>query len=395
MLEIIFLIFLGVLVGVFTGLTPGIHPNTVIFALMPFYFAFDIGFSFYASFISGVSLSHTFHDFIPSIFLGVPEPESALAALPGQKLALEGRGLQAFDYTVYGGVYSMVTALVLSYPVYMVMESVYSFFQPFMEYCLLFILLFIIFKSNKWRNSLTVSVLSGLLGVLSFSSPVNQQYVLTPIFAGLFAFPSVFNALNEGAEIPDQTDMSLSRKVYWSGGVTGFLASLPITVFPGLSNSISTTFLMPLVEKKKESFLSATGSVNTSDIFLSFLALMAMERARSGASVALQTTGNSGMVIFVLGASILAASFSAPLSLFTARRFLDSWLMDNQRFLSYGVMLVLVLSVLYLTGGFGFLIFLTACFIGFIASMTDERHAAMTVLLFPALRFFAGSGIFM
>ncbi|MFQ3274968.1 MAG: putative membrane protein [Candidatus Nanohaloarchaea archaeon] len=394
MLEILALILLGVLVGVFTGLTPGIHPNTVIFALMPFYFAFDINFGFYASFISGVSLSHTFHDFIPSIFLGVPEPESALAALPGQKMALRGRGLQAFDYTVYGGIYSMITALLLSYPVYLVMEKVYSFFQPVMEYCLLFIVLFIVFKSDNWLNSMVVAILSGLLGVLSFSSPVNQQYVLTPIFAGLFAFPSIFNALKEGTEIPDQAALPLSGKVYWSGGLTGFLASLPITVFPGLSNSISTTFLMPLMERK-ESFLSATGAVNTSDIFLSFLALMAMERARSGASVALQTTGNSGMVLFVLGASIFAASISAPLSLFTARRFLGSRLMDNQRILSYGVMGILLASVLYLTAAFGFLIFLTASFIGFLASITDERHACMMVLLFPALQFFAGSGIFM
>lgn len=394
MLEILVLIFLGVLVGVFTGLTPGIHPNTVIFALMPFYFAFNISFSFYASFISGVSLSHTFHDFIPSIFLGVPEPESALAALPGQELALEGRGLQAFDYTVYGGIYSMITALVLSYPVYLVMESVYSFFQPFMEYCLLFIAMFIVFKSDKWRNSLIVSVLSGMLGILSFSSPVNQQYVLTPIFAGMFAFPSIYNALNEGADLPEQSALPLTGKVYWSGGITGFLASLPITVFPGLSNSISTTFLMPLVEKK-ESFLSATGAVNTSDIFLSFLALMAMERARSGASVALQTTGNSDMVLFVLGASVFAASISAPISLFTARRFLDSRLMDNQRVLSYGVMSILLVSVIYLTGAFGFLIFLTSSAIGFMAFIGDERHACMSVLLFPAIVFFSGSGIFM
>jgi putative membrane protein len=394
MLEIVFLIFLGVLTGVFTGLTPGIHPNTVIFALMPFYFAFNLDFGFYASFISGVSLSHTFHDFIPSIFLGVPEPESALAALPGQELALEGRGLQAFDYTVYGGIYSMITALVLSYPVYLVMESVYSFFQPFMEYCLLFIVFFIVFKSDKWLNSLTVSVLSGALGILSFSSPVNQQYVLTPIFAGLFAFPSVYNALNEGAEIPDQQGLPLTGKIYWSGGLTGFLASLPITVFPGLSNSISTTFLMPLVDKK-ESFLSATGAVNTSDIFLSFLALMAMERARSGASVALQTTGNSDMVLFVLGTSVLSAAFSAPLSLFTVRAFLDSKLMERQRALSYAVMLILVLSVVYLTGLFGVLIFLTSSAIGFLGSMTGERHSCMAVLLFPAVKFFAGSGIFM
>jgi len=394
MLEILALILTGVLVGVFTGLTPGIHPNTVIFALLPLYFVLDFSFAIYASFVSGVSLSHTFHDFIPSIFLGVPEPDSALTAIPGQRMALQGRGLQAFQYTVYGGLYSMLTALLLAYPLFLTLEAIYNFFEPVMHYCLFFVTLFVVFKSDSRFNAALVALLSGLLGLVSFSSPVNQQYVLTPIFAGMFAFPSIFNALSEGVEIPEQMELPTSRKIYFLGGITGFVSSLPITVFPGLSNSISTTFLMPLVDKK-EKFIASMGAVNTSDIFLSFLTLMAIERARSGASVALQTTGNSDMVFFVLGASIFAAGISAPLALKTVRLFLGSFLMDNQKILSYSVMAALLAATIGLTGAFGFLIFLTSSAIGFLASITDERHSCMTVLLFPAISFFMKIGIFM
>lgn len=394
MLEIVFLVILGIFAGVFTGLTPGIHPNTVIFAFLPFYFALNFDFVIYASFISGMSLSHTFHDFIPSIFLGVPEPDSALTALPGQDMALEGRGVEAFVYTVYGGLYSMLAGVVLAYPLYILIEEAYRAFEPVMPYCLLFVLLFIVFKSENWLNSGTVTALSGALGVLSFSVPVNQQYVLTPIFGGMFALPSVFNALREGEKLPEQSFSTVPDLDHWKGGFLGFVSSIPITLFPGLTNTVSTTFLMPLIENRK-SFISAMGAVNTSDIFLSFLTLIAMEKARSGASVAIQVTGNTDLVVFVLGCSLLSAALSAPLSFHTVRLFLGSVLIENQAKLSVAVIAVLICTIVYLTGFLGLLIFAVGSAIGFFASINNERHSCMAVLLVPAILFFTGSGIFM
>lgn len=393
MLEILAIIFAGVLTGVFTGLTPGIHPNTVIFTSMPIYFGLDIDFWIYASFISGISVSHTFHDFIPSIFLGVPDPASALSALPGQKMALQGRGLEAFNYTIYGGIYAMLSAVIFSAILYFVLSSIYSFLEPYMAYILLFIVLLIVFKSDTERHSAVVAILSGYLGLLSFSAPVNQQYVLTPIFGGLFAVPSLIQALNSGDELPEQFSVDMNGGDYRSGGLLGFLASVPIIVFPGLSSSVATTFLMPLLKSRKH-FLAAVGGVNTSDIFLSFLTLMAMDRARSGASVAIRTTGSAEAVGFVVAASILAMAISVPVAFSSVKIFLQSGLLEKQKKLSAAIFLLLVLTTTYLTGSVGLLIFFTASSIGYFAALNSDRHACMVVLLAPSITFFAGPGMF-
>lgn len=394
MLEIIAIVFLGVLTGVFTGLTPGIHPNTVIFTSMPVYFGSGIDFWLYGCFISGISVSHTFHDFIPSIFLGVPEPSSALAALPGQKMALQGRGIEAFDSTVYGGVYAMLFAVLFSPILYFTLQNIYSLLQPYMGYLLLFILSLIVFKSDAEYQAAVVACLSGVLGLLSFSAPVNQQYVLTPIFGGLFAFPSLLQALRSEGGIPEQRSELEDGEDYRSAGLLGFLASVPITVFPGLSSSVATTFLLPLIRSRKH-FLAAVGGVNTSDIFLSFLALIVMGRARSGASVAVQTVGSSGAVSFVVASSILALGLTVPVAFRSSRWFVRSGIVRKQKSISALILLFLIATSFRLTGAIGLLIFFTASAIGFFAGLNSDRHACMAVLLVPSITFFSPSLMFM
>jgi len=91
-------IFIGFFLGIISGLTPGIHVNNfalVLLALTPLFL--DIGFEpFYiAVMILSNSVTQTFVDIIPSIFLGAPEADTALAVLPGHRLLMEGRGSEA------------------------------------------------------------------------------------------------------------------------------------------------------------------------------------------------------------------------------------------------------------------------------------------------------------
>lgn len=83
MIDLASIALTGVLAGVITGLVCGIHPNTIIFASMPVYIGTDIEFMIYASFISGLSVSHTFHDFLPAIYMQAPYANTALSTIPG------------------------------------------------------------------------------------------------------------------------------------------------------------------------------------------------------------------------------------------------------------------------------------------------------------------------
>jgi putative membrane protein len=77
----------GLLMGTFTGMTPGIHVNTLA--------ELGMASSFPALFAMG--LTHTFLDAIPAAFLGVPDDGSALSLLPAHRLTLKGRGREVVE----------------------------------------------------------------------------------------------------------------------------------------------------------------------------------------------------------------------------------------------------------------------------------------------------------
>ena len=114
-IEIFLALLLGVIIGTLTGISPGIHINLIsslIVSSLPL-LAFIQPIAL-AIFIVAMSITHTFLDFIPSIFLGAPEEDSFLSILPGHQLLLEGRGYEAFIITLYGSLTALIIILLIS-----------------------------------------------------------------------------------------------------------------------------------------------------------------------------------------------------------------------------------------------------------------------------------------
>ena len=386
MLEYLAYGLTGVLIGLVTGLIPGLHPNSVIFGSLPLYLVSGLDFMVYACLVSGLSVSHTFHDFIPAFYLQAPEGSTALSLSVGGEMASNGRGTEAFYSTLLGGIASLFV-FVLSLPLlYFSLELAYGFFKGFMSYFLLFFLLFMVFRSDRFEG-FVVAVLAGCLGLLVLNSSISGSFVLMPVFSGLFAVPAVLSSVFSGSEVPDQTctsEFSGSR-----GGMVGFLAGLLAGVFPGLGAAGSTSFLMPLIEDKKD-FLAGMGGVNTSDIVMSFISLLLIEKARSGASVALQGLRPTveWQVFALIGVSVFCAGFSALLALRSEKVFLG--VLDKVSFRLVGVLVLLFLFVgsWLFSGVFGVLVLLVSSLIGGYSFLADCRSVCMAVLLVPAIVFF-------
>lgn len=388
---------LGILAGVITGLIPGIHPNTVIFTSLPLYLESNIGLPVYLAFLTGISISHTFHDFLPAIFLSAPDADAALAAVSAPEMLANGRGLEAFRYTVYGGLVSIFAAAAATVPLFYTLDRIYSAINPFMEYILLFFLFYIIFESDRVLDSAAVAVFSGALGIISFQSPVNQQFVLVPVFSGLFAVPAVASMLQIEFEIPEQRKPETSFFSGLRGGLTGTAAGLMAGILPGVGPAVSTSFLTPLMEGSRKNFLSAMGAVNTSDMVFSLLTLQLVGRARSGTSVALQAlSAPSREQMVLLGAltafSVLASSFLALKVSEVYEELVRKIPLD---YLLYLVLVSVVSATLALTGLTGLLVLLVSTLIGMAATESSQRKACMAVLIVPSILFFSGIGIFM
>ncbi|MFW5953219.1 MAG: tripartite tricarboxylate transporter permease, partial [Candidatus Natronoplasma sp.] len=109
--------FIGISLGIITGLVPGIHVNTISFLIISSLGTIslfvgglisDFGVTnfelllFISMLVIGCLITHTFLDFIPSTFLGAPEGETALAVLPAHEMLLQGRGYEAVKASALG-----------------------------------------------------------------------------------------------------------------------------------------------------------------------------------------------------------------------------------------------------------------------------------------------------
>src|SRR3989344_5188812 len=94
MWELLLMIVGGILVGVVSGLVPGVHINLVAALVVSFssvllQWLSPLG---AALFIVSLSVTHNFLDFIPSTYLAAPSAETCGGVLPAHGLWREGKG---------------------------------------------------------------------------------------------------------------------------------------------------------------------------------------------------------------------------------------------------------------------------------------------------------------
>ena len=114
MFEIIIATIIGILFGIITGLIPGIHINLIsIFVLsLSIQLLQIVSPVTLAVFIVAMSITHTFLDTIPSVFLGAPDESTILSVLPGHKYLLEGKGFEAIVLTLIGSILALFLAII-------------------------------------------------------------------------------------------------------------------------------------------------------------------------------------------------------------------------------------------------------------------------------------------
>ncbi len=128
----------GTALGTFTGLVPGIHVNTMALLILVSYPSLSslleplcggLGLDplvvplLLSCVIVSAAVTHSFLDFIPSVFIGVPDEEDCLSVLPGHRLLMAGKGLLAVRLAAGGSLCGAVIALLLSVPLLLFFQS--------------------------------------------------------------------------------------------------------------------------------------------------------------------------------------------------------------------------------------------------------------------------------
>jgi len=440
-LLIIFCV-LGVLVGVLTGLLPGLHVNnialillslsSVIVAMCSPLFSYGISESFIllliAGFIIAVSLSHSFHDVIPTTFIGAPEEDTALTVLPAHDLLLQGRGYEAISLSALGSYGAIIVCLLLLFPIRFIIGSplfLYSALQEIMGLVLVAIALLMIATEKSKINDISdkgkipsiigmvfalfVFILSGVFGLIILDFPVDSPIglsspVLFPALTGLFGTATLLDSLRTKPNIPkqkiEQLTLNANEKKSSIGSViAGSLAGIVVSIIPGITSATGTILAMNARQKSgHEQTIVTLSSVNTASAFSVVVVLFIILRPRSGAAIAVNELISVKewtslvvpeqliyLVMFLLIAGSLSYFLTIKIGAVCAKYFVK---LPYLKVVSATIVLITFLVFLF-TGINGLLVLCVATSIGFLPILWGVRRShCMGVLLLPIILHF-------
>ncbi len=428
---LLFSALIGLVLGIISGLTPGVHTNNFALLLVASAGIFaSYGFApiYIAVIILSNSITHTFLDIVPSIFLGAPEADTALAVLPGHRLLMDGRGMEAVRLSALGSGASIIASLILILPLAWFFKSSHAFVQEHIASILILISLLLVLSEKsddsaeemlgRFRFKLlacALFMLSGFLGLIAFErtglmQPLimfGEPSILFPVFTGIFGASTLIVSLMTSAVVPPQTrnvaGFDLPRRRIIRGILTGSAAGSLVSFLPGVSSAVATVLARLAVRESEEEvddagsmdagkeFIISLSGVNTANALFCLISLYIIGKSRNGAMVAVSlitdaSQWNNSTVVMLLMIILLISIVSYLLTIITGEWVSGFIHRVNYQRVCTAVLVGLFIMVILLSGWFGLVIFLTSILIGMIPVYGNVRRShAMGVIILPII----------
>ncbi|SDZ79711.1 putative membrane protein [Haloplanus vescus] len=385
----------GIALGTCSGLTPGLHANNFALVLAAFVPALPGPTVALGAAMLAAGVVHTFLDIVPALALGVPDPATAAVTLPGHRLVLDGRGLEALRLSALGSGLAVVAALVVAVPLTQAVEVAYPTLRRHMPAVLVVVGLVLVFTESTWpRRVAAVCVLGVAAGLgwvvldLSLSGPIAAGGVLAPLFAGLFGAPVLIEAL-DGEGIPPQADptVTLDRRTLAGTAGAGAGAGALVGYLPGVSAAVGTVLVLPAVpgEADARGFLVASSGANTANTIFALFALLALGTPRTGVMVAMDRAGVPGATGVLVATACLASAVGFALVVSVGDAYLRTvGRLDHTRVSLVTGGLLVVLAYLF-AGGMGLAVFALAAVVGLLPPVLGVRRVHLMAVLAPAI----------
>ena len=384
MLQIIaFLI--GVVLGIFSGMVPGIHSNTIASLVSTLPISADL----LVFIIVAVLGAHLIFQFVPSIFLSIPDDTVVASVLPGHRMALEGRGNEALIVCI-SSVIIAVAASALLLPVSMVVLPIaYALIKPVMA-TVLIVASLVLLASEKEKKKIAIAafvfLLAGALGIASMQSTINDP--LFPAFSGLFAVSGILLSFTSHEKIPEQKEGKATLD-YLPYVAVGIFFGMFSDLLPGISApaQIAAFASLILFSDEARNFLALVSSIAASHMVFAFAALLSIGKAREGALAVLQGIKPilpSDLPV-LLGIFILSCGISAFILMKLSKYAYMLQKIDMHQ-LNLCVLGYVVCAVAIISGGGGLLVLAVSAAIGMLPPLLGIRRThVMGLIIVPSI----------
>lgn len=393
LIEILLAIFIGVFAGTITGLAPGIHINlvgAVLVSLSATLFS-KIAPIYLIVFISAMAITHTFIDFIPSIFLGCPDTDTQLSVLPGHEMLKDGKGYEAVSLTSLGGIAAIFILIIISFPLGFLVSKIYDPIHSVMLWILLATTFILIFAEKNKFTALFVFLISGILGLCVLNIGLKEP--LLPLLTGLFGSSMIITSIKNKIQIPPQ-EISEPKEKLIRPLIGSILASSLCGFLPGLGGGQAAVLGNTISKTDKKGFLILIGAVNILVMGFSFVSLYAISKIRTGAAASIQEIIGAPswkILILILFSVLISGVISFFLAKFLAKFFSQRINKINYFLLSIATLIFLVIIVLIFSGFLGLLILVASTLVGiYCNSLPVKKTHMMGCLLIPTIIYYAG-----
>lgn len=400
----------GCAMGTFSGIVPGIHVNTLAAVMLAAYPAIegalpeDCAAVAVGSCIMSASVVHSFVDFVPSVFIGAPDSEDAVSVLPGHRLLLAGRGMEAVRAAAIGSLVGCSASILLALPLqWALVNGAGDLLERLTPVVLLAACAVLLM--NEWRRGSGIwgavaFLVSGALGLGCMVLPIpvdgalGEGSVMMPLLTGLFGIP-VMLSTSEGTRIPEQRDL-VRDPVGPGPGIRGVVMGTLAGWFPGITATVGASMSAAVFpERDPARFISTVASVGTVTSVLALVTLAVSGNGRSGTALAIgEVLGDSlegfasGPFLLLLLAAAVGSAAGYHLTILTGRAMSRMVGRMRPRALSRAVLVLLVALTLLLCGPAGLVVLMCSTVVGFIPEACGTGRVILCgCLILPVLMF--------
>ncbi len=389
-------LFGGAALGAVSGLVPGLHANNFALLLAGVAPSVPADPLLVGVAMLGAGVVHSFLDIVPALALGVPDAATAVAALPGHRLVVAGRGREALRVSAVGSGIAVALAVPLAVPITWLMVRGYPTVRSQLPLLLGGVVVFLVVTESSNRSAvggLCAFLASAALGAATLdvdpAAPLDAGGVLAPLFTGLFGAPVLIDALG-GEGVPPQSDarITMGKRDLGVSATAGSFAGAIVGYVPGVSAAIAAVAALPAVPRSEadRGFIVATSGANTANTVFALFALAALGTPRTGVTVAIEEAGVPLAMPVLLGTVGIAAVCGFTLVLLVGDTYLRVVGNADYTRLSIAVLALLLGVSFAFAGTFGVGVFVVATVLGLVPPRLGARRVhLMGVLIGPLM----------
>lgn len=388
--ETIIAITIGILIGIISGLIPGIHVNLISSLSILFYNELSNKFSAILIIITLTAMLTTaiFLNFIPSLILGVPDPEKTIMMKPLHRAILKGKAYLIIKQISISLIITSLTCIVLLPLAYLIIKNT-NIFTKFIPY-ILFIVLILNFKKEKNKLlGITITLLAGILGITTFSIEQLKEPLL-PLLSGLFGISSIIDSINQQPKFKKQFFPTHTRinkkeliKIPFYTSLVSFFSFIP---------AVSSSQFVNIIKKDEKTYALTCSSFTIATALMSFITVYTINKARNGvavASISFLSNINTINLTIIISTVLISTAIATLLLIKFSKIILKNINKIPYKKLSISVLILIITLTIVIAGFWGIIIATLATCLGLICSKLElNRNYLMASLIIPTIFYF-------